>query len=53
MYNVYYRMFYNITVSYFEVLLDLLSWEHWGQYHLPFGFDVSPTHWKWNHSIGH
>lgn len=22
-------------------------------YHFPFGFDVSPTHWKWNHSVGH
>jgi len=22
-------------------------------YHFPFGFDVNPTHWKWNHSVGH
>lgn len=29
------------------------SFVHFGQYHLPLGFVVSPTHWKWNHSIGH
>lgn len=30
-----------------------LSVAHCGQYHFPLGLDVSPTHWKWNHSIGH
>lgn len=29
------------------------SCEHFGQNHLPFGFVVSPTQAKWNHSIGH
>ena len=30
-----------------------LSGAQRGQYHLPFGLEVSPTHWKWNHSMGH
>lgn len=29
------------------------SSEHFGQNHLPFGFVVSPTQAKWNHSMGH
>lgn len=29
-----------------------LSPRHFGQNHLPFGFVVSDTHEKWNHSIG-
>lgn len=28
-----------------------LSWEHRGQYHLPLGLVVRPTHAKWNHSM--
>ena len=28
-----------------------VSPRHFGQYHLPFGFVVSPTQLKWNHSI--
>ena len=32
---------------------DFLSGAHCGQYHFPLGFEVRPTHWKWNHSIGH
>lgn len=26
---------------------------HWGQYHLPFGGSVIPTHSQWYHSYGH
>ena len=35
------------------VFLGFLSGEHLGQNHLPLGLEVSPTHWKWNHSMGH
>ena len=35
------------------VALCFLSAVHCGQYHLPLGLDVRPTHWKWNHSMGH
>lgn len=36
-----------------EIYFFLRSCEHFGQNHLPFGFVVSPTQAKWNHSIGH
>lgn len=32
--------------------LFFFSWAHLAQYHLPLGFEVSPTQPKWNHSIG-
>ncbi len=41
------------TDDFYLVFLPFLSCEHLEQYHFPLGLEVSPTHWKWNHSMGH
>lgn len=45
---------YTVQYSiYAHIYFFLRSCEHFGQNHLPFGFVVSATQAKWNHSIGH
>lgn len=65
--NPLHRLTYNYAFSSFSLLYRSSSFRncpfgfitlgrsprHFGQNHFPFGFVVSETHEKWNHSMGH